>query len=127
MAKNFKLKFNTDTNPITITPEYHTGGNVGNVTKLKSGEEFAKLLKGEHVSTPAQIENFMRNTLPTIARSGWSAVIQNNSPLIELNCGSVTKDTLPDLENIVNKAVERVSKEMQNALSRTGYRKNSNK
>ena len=127
LAKNFKLKFNTDTNPITITPEYHTGGNVGNVTKLKSGEEFAKLLKGEHVSTPAQIENFMRNTLPTIARSGWSAVIQNNSPLIELNCGSVTKDTLPDLENIVNKAVERVSKEMQNALSRTGYRKNSNK
>lgn len=127
LAKNFKLKFNTDTNPITITPEYHTGGNVGNVTKLKSGEEFAKLLKGEHVSTPAQIENFMRNTLPTIARSGGSAVIQNNSPLIELNCGSVTKDTLPDLENIVNKAVERVSKEMQNALSRTGYRKNSNK
>lgn len=127
LAKNFKLKFNTDTNPITITPEYHTGGNVGNVTKLKSGEEFAKLLKGEHVSTPAQIENFMRNTLPTIARSGGSAVIQNNSPLIELNCGSVTKDTLPDLENIVNKAVERVGKEMQNALSRTGYRKNSNK
>ena len=69
----------------------------------------------------------MRNTLPTIARSSGSSVIQNNSPLIELNCGNVTKDTLPDLENIVNRAVERVGKEMQNALSRTGYRKNSNK
>ncbi len=46
---------------------YHTGGLVGDVATLSESEEFAKLLKGEFVSTPAQMEHFMQDTLPQIA------------------------------------------------------------
>ena len=120
LAKNFKLEIDTSSEPITITPTYHQGGFVGGVTKLKSNEEFAKLLEGERVSTPAQMDTFMRKTLPAIAAGGGGAVIQNNSPLIELNCGNVTENTLPELKNIVNQAVEKIEKNMANALSRTG-------
>lgn len=123
LAKNFKLEIDTSSEPITITPTYHQGGFVGGVTKLKSNEEFAKLLEGERVSTPAQMDTFMRKTLPAIAAGGGGAVIQNNSPLIELNCGNVTENTLPELKNIVNQAVEKIEKNMANALSRTGYKK----
>ena len=123
LAKNFKLEIDTSSEPITITPTYHQGGFVGGVTKLKSNEEFAKLLEGERVSTPAQMDTFMRKTLPSIAAGGGGTVIQNNSPLIELNCGNVTEDTLPELEDMVNRAVEKIEKNMANALSRTGYKK----
>lgn len=46
---------------------YHSGGLVGDVATLSASEEFAKLLKGEFVSTPAQMRHFMEDTLPQIA------------------------------------------------------------
>lgn len=123
LAKNFKLNINTESNPITITPEYHKGGFVGNVVKLKSNEEFAKLLEGERVSTPAQIDRFMKRTLPSIA-SGGSPVINNNSPLIEFRCGDISSESLPEIKDLVSQAVTKIEKNMESALSRTGYRKN---
>ncbi len=49
---------------------YHTGGLVGDVATLSESEEFAKLLKGEFVSTPAQMKLFMEETVPQIAEYG---------------------------------------------------------
>ncbi len=46
---------------------YHSGGLVGDVATLTESEEFAKLLEGEFVSTPAQMKRFMDDTLPQIA------------------------------------------------------------
>ena len=46
---------------------YHTGGLVGDVATLSESEEFAKLLKGEFVSSPAQMKHFMEVVLPQIA------------------------------------------------------------
>lgn len=46
---------------------YHSGGLVGDVATLAEGEEFAKLLEGEFVSTPTQMKHFMEDTLPQIA------------------------------------------------------------
>lgn len=46
---------------------YHSGGLVGDVATLAEGEEFAKLLEGEFVSTPTQMKRFMEDTLPQIA------------------------------------------------------------
>ena len=46
---------------------YHTGGLVGDVATLSESEEFAKLLEGEFVSSPAQMKRFMEDTLPQIA------------------------------------------------------------
>ncbi len=103
--------------------EYHTGGFVGGEATLKSNEAFAKLLRGEFVSTPQQIDVFMRKTLPSIANQTKGAIIEYNSPLIEIKCDNVTEDSLPKLNDIVNKAVEKIKKDMTGALSRTGYRK----
>lgn len=107
----------------TIASIYHTGGFVGGDSTLKSNEEFAKLLKGEFVSTPKQIDAFMKNTLPGLANPPQGVSIEYNSPLIEIKCDNVTENSLPQLNDIINKAAEKIKKDMTNALSRTGYRK----
>ena len=103
--------------------EYHTGGFVGDESRLKSNEGFAKLLRGEFVSTPKQIDVFMKKTLPSIANQSNGMTIEYNSPLVEVKCDSITEDSLPKLNDIINKAVEKIKKDMTGALSRTGYRK----
>lgn len=114
-----------EANPTTIaTPKYHTGGFVADQVKIKSNETFAKLLNGELVSTPAQMDNFIKNTLPQLAETaGGGAVIQNNSPLVQINCGNITEEALPDFEKIVDSAVKEVEKNMERALSRAGFKK----
>jgi len=103
------------------TPVYHSGGLVGGIA-LKSSEEFAKLLKGEFVSTPKQMDNFMKNTLPAIANAG-GATFEYNSPLISIKCDSITEEAMPKLQEIVNEAVKQIGKQMEGALGRTGYKK----
>ena len=104
---------------------YHTGGFVGDLTSLKSNEEFAKLLKGEFVTTPKQMDDFMHKTLPTMMMrdAGGGATINNNSPLVEINCGSVDDDTLPKLQDLVDQAVKKIGQNMESALHRAGYKK----
>lgn len=104
---------------------YHTGGFVGNVTDLKSNEEFAKLLNGEFVSTPKQMDVFMKKTLPAIVEGsqGKGATINNNSPLVEIKCGDVNESSLPKLKTLVDQAVKKIEQNMESALSRTGYKK----
>ena len=99
-------------------PAYHSGGFVGGI---KSNEQSAKLLNGEHVSTPAQMDNFMKNILPKMVSRSNS--VQYNAPLIEIKCGTVDKSTLPDLKQVVDQAVAKIEKNMESALSRTGYKK----
>lgn len=107
------------------TGMYHSGGFVGDITTLKSNEEFAKLLNGELVSTPKQMDTFMKKTLPSMLSSGGDkgATINNNSPLIEIKCGDVDEDTLPKLKSLVDQAVTKIEKNMESALTRTGYKK----
>lgn len=105
-------------------PKYHSGGFVDDYSKLQSNEVFAKLLRGEFVSTPAQMDRFINETLPKVAsHQNGDATINYNSPLVEIKCGTVSDDTLPKLNDMVNKAVEKIKKDMSSALSRTGYRK----
>lgn len=101
--------------------EYHSGGIVGGHFALKDNEEFAKLLQGEYVATPAQMKKFMRETLPAITSTGGSN--EFNAPLITITCESVTKDSLPKLKDIVNEAVEEIKQQFDGGFSRTG-RKN---
>lgn len=103
---------------------YHTGGFVGGITSLQSNEEFAKLMRGEFVSTPKQMDTFMKKTFPNLVFGGQNnAVINNNSPLIEIKCGEIDQDTLPRLRELVNQAVAKIGKNMESALARTGYKK----
>ena len=89
---------------------------------LKSNEQFAKLLKGEFVTTPAQMDNFMKKVLPQITSYSNGATINNNSPLIAIQCGSINDETLPKLTEMVDAAVAQIERNMENALTRRGYR-----
>jgi TP901 family phage tail tape measure protein len=102
---------------------HHSGGIVGNTT-LKSTEEFAKLLKGEFVSTPAMMNRFMNRTLPNLVTAASNAF---NAPLININCDTVTKDALPGLNQIVQQAVTQIKREFDTGMIRSGYRKSAQK
>lgn len=108
-------------------PVYHTGGIVGGVATLASTEEFAKLLKGEFVSTPVQMKRFMEETLPQIANYANSGGNEFNAPLIEIHCDNVTPEALPDIERVVNEAVREIKKQFDSGMSRTGYKRQTTK
>jgi len=102
-------------------PKYHTGGFVGDATALQSNEEFAKLLKGELVITPAQMNGFMKDTLPNLIGGGKSGATYN-APLVQIHCDSVTKDALPQLKQLIDEAVGRIKSEIDGGISRTGFK-----
>lgn len=124
LASTFKIDFTPNDDGTYTVKSHHTGGFVGDVISLKSNEEFAKLLNGELVSTPQQMDSFMRRTLPSmLSYDNGKATINNNSPLIEIKCGDIDRDTLPQLKALVDQAVSRIEKNMESALVRTGYKK----
>ena len=102
---------------------YHTGGFVGGITNLNSNEEFAKLLKGEFVSTPAQMRQFMQRTLPEIAKYPSTQGNEFNAPLVEITCESVTTEALPGLKEIANEAAAIIKKQLDSGMSRNGFKK----
>lgn len=129
LAKSLKINFTISDDGIEVETTggdeygtYHSGGVVGNVS-LKDNEEFAKLMKGEFVSTPAQMNKFMNQTLPLMTGGG----VQYNAPLIKIDCKSITKEALPALRKIIEDASEEIKKEMDSVYSRTGYRRDSEK
>lgn len=104
----------------TVSQMYHSGGVVGGEA-LKHNEEFAKLLKGEFVSTPAQMQKFMNDTLPRmVTYAGRSN--EFNAPLIAINCDNVTSEAMPKLKEVVNEAVEKIKQELNSGMSRAGYK-----
>ena len=108
--------------------KFHTGGIVGDMSHLYNTEVFAKLLKGEFVSTPAQMKRFMEETLPQIANySASEASNEFNAPLIEIRCESVTTESLPELERVVNDAVKEIKRQLDSGMSRTGYKRTPTK
>lgn len=103
--------------------EFHSGVNsgfVGGKPKLKSNEQFAKLLKGEIVVNTKQMDNFMKSILPSTMSS--PAITQPNNrqslnfdKLMELNVsGNLDKTMLPDLEKIASKVVDKINDAMLN-------------
>ena len=107
---------------------YHSGGLVGSDTEINSNEEFAKLLKGEFVSTPAQMKRFMEETLPRIANyTATGGTNEFNAPLIEILCENVTSESLPELKRIVEEAVKELQKQLDSGMSRTGFKRTPTK
>lgn len=107
-------------------PKFHSGGFVGGAAALSSNEEFAKLLKGEFVSTPAQMKHFMEETLPAVANYQTSnGTNEFNAPLIEIKCESVTSESIPALKKVVNEAVSEIKKQLDSGMSRTGYKRSA--
>ena len=126
------------TNPTVPVPEilqgkgkwismYHSGGIVGD-THIGKNEEFAKLLKGEFVSTPAQMKRFMEKTLPQVATyTSNEKSNEFNAPLISIECESINQDTLPGLKDVVDSAVEEIKKILDGGMSRVGHKRQARK
>jgi hypothetical protein len=124
IATKYKITVSTDD-----PEEHHSGvysGPVGGKYALKSNEEFAKLLKGEVVYTPDQIDNFMNKTLPKIANpqyessGGGGLNIAGN--LLELVVqGNLDKNVIPDIQAIANEVFARFN----NAMLNQGYKRNA--
>lgn len=84
------------------TGNYHSGGFVGGV---QSNEEYAKLMKGEHVATEWDMNNFMKKVLPRML--SYPSVISNSradstSISIPINVlGNLDKTVLPNLKDMI--------------------------
>lgn len=107
--------------------KYHSGGFVGGLSTLKSNEQFAKLLKGEFVSTPAQMDKFMKETFPSMVSMTNKGGTTYNAPLVSIECGSITQETLPQVESAIKAAVAEIKTQIDSGISRTGYRRPVNK
>lgn len=102
---------------------FHDGAKSGVVgkgsgTSLKSNELYAKLMAGEVVATPSQIDNFMNKTLPLIAGGETSSIGGDVTIEMPINvAGSLDKSVMPDLNNLVEKVLERI----QTIMNQRGY------
>ena len=109
--------------------EHHSGvrsGFVGGSATLRSNEEFAKLLRGELVINSSQMDNFMTNTLPRLMGQSPTSVSNINGGSINVSMpitvgGSLDRSVMPDLEAMVNKAMEKLN----SALMSRGYNRNA--
>lgn len=104
---------------------YHEGGIVGGGKPLlKSSEVFAKLMKDEVVVTPTQIENFVKKTIPGMLNLG--AIKQPNmqiEKLFDVNfTGDINKDTLPEVQKMLNNIPNMVTKALVEQLSSRGIK-----
>jgi len=97
---------------------YHEGGFVGGLPKIRSNEEYAKLMTGEFVSRPDQISNFMNKTLPNIvANTGGDGEITIHN---EFNvAGNLDKSVIPIIDNKIAESLNRIMKNR-------GIRRNAN-
>lgn len=84
------------------TYHYHKGGLVGDIATLTESEQFAKLLKGEYVSTPAQMKRFMEDTLPQVAEFG----AENAAPVAEAQSSQGVIYTVTIAPNFTLQGVE---------------------
>ena len=64
----------------------------------------------------------MKNILPSVTSYPNGATINNNSPLITIQCGTIDDETLPKLSDMVDAAVAKIERNMETALTRRGYR-----
>ena len=98
--------------------EHHSGVNAGPVGNkfLKGTEEFIKVLKGEVVVTPDQMNNFVNYKLPSMVSSSSYSTTNNNGGIhIEMPfnvAGSVDASVLPQIEKIVNTAIKQLNKNL---------------
>jgi len=108
-----------------VAQAYHDGGFAGG---LKTNEMFAKLMKGEFVSTPRMMNQAITKTIPAMisAGNGEGSVIYN-APLIQLQCNSITKESMPGVEKLLNKAVGKIKSAVGSGLSRAGRKGGVNK
>jgi TP901 family phage tail tape measure protein len=113
LAKILETQYNKAA-PVKTTPVHHTGvdaGFVGDKSSMKSNEQFIKVLKGEVVVNPQQMDKFMTKTLPQITQAGGGD-IEINMPINV--AGNLDKTVLPDIERLVEKTFRKLNDSLMN-------------
>ena len=110
----FSRKLSEILSTIGTTSTFHDGAERGVVggNGLKSGELFAKLMKGEVVTNAPQMENFMNKTLPAMTQFSSSTNNKGGDLNVEMPVqffGNVDKSMLPQIENMIEKAVRKLN------------------
>ena len=122
-----KKRLDPDTG--AIVKQYHTGGIAGgdNEANLKSTEVFAKLMKGEPVTTEKQAQNFLTKTLPALLGASGQTITNNSRSGDNFtfqfvnNGGTVDKTTLDSLKADIKKMVG----DSYNAMFKRGNTRNA--
>jgi hypothetical protein len=93
----------------------HSGGFAGG---LKSNEVYAKLLKGEYVTTESDMNGFLKKTLPSMlglpsftSKGGGGGDISVSMPINV--AGNLDKTILPDLKKIADNVIKEINKNME--------------
>ena len=112
--------YNGRNNPNVLYAGRHSGvksGFVGNQPKLKSNEEFAKLLDGELVVNSKQMDTFMKNLSPATMNSNPSSSSSNFAGGVSMGnlmnivvTGSLDKTILPSIKNIADQVLDELNK-----------------
>ena len=98
--------------------EHHSGVNAGPVgNKFLTGtEEFIKVLKGELVVTPDQMNSFVNYKLPSMLSSSSYSTVNNGGDIhitMPLSVGgSLDASTLPQIKGIIEDAVKKLNKNL---------------
>lgn len=112
--------------------KYHNGGFVGDISAKTKHEEYAKLLKTEHVSTPKQLDNMIDRVLPGFVLKGINAVSGgaassglNIKSLLTVN-GNLDRDILPQVQRMLDQAVNKIYITQKDNLNRLGITRGVN-
>ena len=106
---------------------YHNGGVVENhhsgapdfAGGKQSNEVFAKLLTGELVATEGQMNNFMKNILPSIASRPMGVPTSSTKGGIEVNMpitvmGNMDDSVLPKMETMIKQTITKLNDNLIN-------------
>jgi hypothetical protein len=110
-------------------PLYHDGGRVGGagVAVSSAQEEFAKVLKGEWVSNPAQQARFMDAVLPSMLASAAARNRENNNIIYDGKVdivieGNADRSTLAALQKCAEAISGRAAKKILDAFKGRGLK-----
>lgn len=116
LAQAAKAFSNTSTSGGTSTAKMqirHSGVDTGFVQGLKSNEEFAKLMAGEIVITPNQMDTFMNKTLPKVAQMSRGETLSIGK-LLEITVqGNMDGSVVPQIKEIADKVVKQINENMK--------------
>ncbi|MBP9123307.1 MAG: hypothetical protein KBF60_09170, partial [Ignavibacteriaceae bacterium] len=99
---------------------HHSGIEKGSVggKKIKSNEEFIKVLKGEVVITPSQMEHYTQRVLPNMMNKPQVQTLMNTNSTFEklfdiVVQGNLDKSAVQDLERLSSQIVDKINKGLQ--------------
>ena len=119
---NRDLRFHPGDKPVAkivahsggLIESHHEGDFAGG---LQSNEVFAKLLKGEYVATEHQMDNFLRNVLPSIGSNMPKVTSNIGGQNINVSMpitveGNLDKSVIPDIKNIANQVIAEINRSL---------------